>query len=421
MASSSPTLSLPIINLSAGQVDHLLKHVLNDQPLTGRNVLIPMVGGQAFRCGRLEPTRDSESGQEQVVVHDSSSSSTIATTETKTVLTYPQAKEWLTPAASKPQPPSATSTPSKSSLKASKAVRPTKPPPPPPPPTSEVPLPTTNELPFFDIQEEYDPSGKPVRATKINVTKQLESLMSNNMPTESAAANDPPQPPAQAEIEEEEEEEEDYSMIVGPKLPPVSDKEYQRLSNTLDQLARLEEENETRHRRNDPATIPRRTNKTPTKKSSSSTTGGWSKGFLNKSTTSKSSTQPKQSKSKSSVETTTQQPTAAAASRVVSFGENQVQEIPRIGTTSAATLQRSPSKPIVVAAAAATTSPPPRRPLDSSIFSGVIQERSGNTQTTAARQQQQPPQQQQPQQPQQPSTKPKRISRFAQDRQEQGM
>ena len=136
----------------------------------------------------------------------------------------------------------------------------------------------------------------------------------------------------------------------------ISDVEYEALSARLEELARLEEQAEIAKAEN-------------MKSSSKLQSKGWAKGFLN--------AKPKAERPAKNVLTTDK--------KVGFHAQDAVREIPRIGQRSASEL-----KPVA------------RKEIDSQVFSGVIRERPVGTRTE--------------------SVKPvpqKKLSRFAQERQEQ--
>jgi len=213
-------------------------------------------------------------------------------------------------------------------------------------------------LPFFEIREELDESGREVKAEAINVAKQLELLQKK----EGRKANASVVPTASEEKIQDEPE----------QLKPVTDSEYESLSNRLDMLARLEEE--TEHAKQE--------NKVSAKKLQSK---GWSKGFLN--------AKPKKRKSQPKKVPARTSSTPSNEERKVAFqSQDEIREIPRVGERSASELK--------------TTGAAPRRQIEPQVFSGVIRERSVESAPANAS----------------PSTKApprKKLSKFAQERQEQ--
>lgn len=369
---------LPKCCLSNDQVHKLLTTTLGNQPLTNRTILLP-VTGQAFRLGLLKPAVVLVDNKKEEQVHIlASPTSNLATVSTK------QAQAWL-----QPKPKTAATQP-KSALKHKNKST--------PPPTNrqqQAPQ-SQSQLAFMEIQEEYDASGKQIRSGAVNVSQQLNAIWNN--------AEEPAMVDGQGWKDDEQEEQimVQPPNIITPKPTPVSDDDYQRLAKRLDELARLEETGEALPK---PTTIKKQA--AATASTSSSSGSGWGKGFLNNSS--------KNTKSKSS-----KQPSSKP--KAISFGANQIQEIPRIGTTPASTITQQRQ-----GHATATT---PRnnnqtRPIESSVFNGVVQERpvvmeqQQQQQRSAIRERpmvierQQQPQQQQPTSAAPPK---KRVSRFAQER-----
>lgn len=233
---------------------------------------------------------------------------------------------------------------------------------------------TTNVLPYFEIREEIDATGKEVKAEAVNVTQHLEYLRQHPEMVQEESLP----PPVTASSDEPGEE------IPVSNLKSLSDGEYDALSARLEELARLEE---TEMEEPVPKVM---------KKSNSKTTrsSGWSKGFLNNTKKKKSpadnnnnkvvseevkksaevqnsngpskqvahevtsapSTSKPISKSvfsgviqeRESLEKPNKVPVETSAHRV-RFGDqpNEIREIPRIGQTPVASIARPPSRPIV--------------------------------------------------------------------------
>jgi hypothetical protein len=221
-----------------------------------------------------------------------------------------------------------------------------------------------HSLPFFEIREELDESGKEVKAEAINVAKQLELLQKREgMDTNASSIV----PTASADDEAIDEHPE--------KRKTMTDTEYEELSSRLDMLARLEEE----------AEATKAENQASAKKLQSN---GWSKGFLN------AKPEKKKAKPKKEAHSTPGQPSSQG--RKIAFqSQDQIREIPRVGDRSASELKSSH---------AMTTS---RREIEPHVFSGVIRERPVDLGSKAA---------------DSPSKNPparKKLSRFAQERLDQ--
>jgi hypothetical protein len=217
---------------------------------------------------------------------------------------------------------------------------------------------TESSLPFFEIYEELDESGREVKAEAINVAKQLEFLQQREGKTPNAFVV--PSVSADEEMPHDDEPK---------KLKPVTDTEYEVLSSRLHMLARLEEDTE----------IAKAENQASAKKLQSK---GWSKGFLNAKPKKKKSQQKK-------IPALAPEQSSGKARKVAFKAEEEVREIPRVGMRSASKLK-----------SAATT--PPRREIEQQVFSGVIRERSVGSATESSL-----------------STSPpvrKKLSRFAHER-----
>ena len=353
---------LPKCRLSNDQVHKLLTTTL-DQPLTGRTVLLP-VTGQAFTIGQLKPAvvfNDNNKEEEEQVQVLASPTSNLTTVSTK------QAQLWLQP---KPKAAIAATKKPKSVLKQKSTPQPA-------PPSSQ-------SSAFMEIVEEYDASGNQIRSGAVNVSQQLNAIWNNA------------EEPAMAEDDdhewnnEEEEGGDDQELTANtPKPAPVSDDDYQRLAERLDELARLEETGAAV-----PSSVPKPTAATTTAKkqaTSSSSGGGWGKGFLN-------------NKAKPN------QPSNSDKPKAISFGANQVQEIPRIGTTPASTITQQRQGHTPKPTTTTTRNKKETRPMDSSVFNGVVQERSVIRERPVVVERQSQPQ------PTNAAAPKKRVSRFAQER-----
>jgi hypothetical protein len=370
---------------------------------------------------------------------------TTAAAKTTTSLTVPtsQVYSWLQSHASPPRPPKSSlvsTTWSKKSLatnnttSASTAKSPigTQPlslqePQQPPKPQQKQPQPLQPSLGgFVDIHEVYTADGRQVSGEAVDITHQLESLWQHHDNKKKNTNNNSNNNSSSAASSQTLATSTTYTDTATASPPPtttttttpqtaVSDDEYHRLMTRLDELALLEEEQQQEA----PSTTRRLSGKSmaslqnKTKPSMMTTTtakksAGWNKGFLNTGTKTKTKTKKvhstinaiptntttgsssNSSGNSSSIEapTTSTTTTTAATSRVVSFSsENEIQEIPRIGTRSTSSIQKQPpsrnnnkqydsrnSTPTFGQAAA----PIPRsttKPIEESVFSGVIRER----------------------------------------------
>ncbi len=392
----TPVTAPPRPFLTTSQVDEFLETL--DTPLQDRNVLIPLTK-YAFVHGRLQPSTTTKGeeivrvAQQQKQKQQQCPSLTLMppSLEDTLEMTLSQAKDWLQQYSSKQYKPksilsktnqsqasalpSLFSSPSSSSSSTSK----------PHPRSSSSPT-------FVDIQEEYDDEGNPLSANVIDINRQLEAFLKLDE-AESKENNW-----MDLVLEGGGQESSTLEEVEPPIKSSLTDLEYQQLSQRLQELARLEEEYEQQDQSD---TRPIR----PSKGGHVTSKGGWNKGFLNvtKQPTPKAKPTPKP-KAKPTLSPSLPKPSPAAVR--IDTSQNQVQEIPRIGT------QKLPPK----------KTPPSSKPLQESAFSGVIQERSTSvvervpvpvkktSRFATSRQQKELPDQEL-------QNKPKRMSRFSQERQ----
>lgn len=321
-----------------------VQNVLNE-PLTGKSVMVPMTT-RAFFKGTLRPTMDAATQQEEQVLVRMGEENLVEMDRYEARDFFNKRSELLREQKTVPisSPPAAK-------------------------PDSTTPTTQPTGLPFFEIREEYDDQGREVRGEAINVMKELEYLQKKESGEGVGKSTRSMYNESALPVQESQED------IERPKM--VSDQEYSRLSSRLDELARMEEE----------ADVKRKSNQISAKKLQSK---GWTKGFLtgNKK---KSSSSKKKKPQKASAGTAIQLEKKPPSERKVGFQkQDQIREIPRVGTRSAADL-----KP-----------PAPRKPsIESDVFNGVVRERMpGSGQQTVASK---------------PATR-KKLSRFAQERQEMG-
>lgn len=262
--------------------------VLRGGSLTRRPVLVPLTR-LAFRPGRLTP--DHRIDQEVVEIRRRSSSSRNEyqqiTVQEAIQSLEDERKALMGPSKKKTSITSRQST-DPSAKKEAPAAKPT----------------------FFDIREEYDESGKQISAERINVAQMLQAAAQQESETAHYGQNEP-------------------DMIIkdqgalGGK--PLSDDAYDQLSQRLDELARLEEE--------EASALKKRTSKK-----------GWNKGFLNtKKPASIKKKPPAPESTAATIKAAPKPATAPAAAsdsvasrRRVGFSNqpDQVQEIPRVGQWS---------------------------------------------------------------------------------------
>ena len=378
----------------------------NVNRLTGRQVTIPM-GKQAFRLGHLKPTLD-ENQNELVEIRapdidniqceenkNRPSSFKMVQVSTKT------AKEWLLQSSSikKPEqakPVPATTTASnklKSSLKSK-------------PNTFSSPTvasPAIGGGDFINIVEEYDSTGKQIDGSVYDVSRQLQQIWQNADEDAPRTGGEEKQNLYDGVLSGQEQQQHEE-----PKPVTISDQEYESLTSRLDELVRLEEEASK-----STLSTPKEelASKKKTKKKQGTTSTGWSKGFLNagfnkKKAGGKKKTPPTNPVSKTDttyIETQSQspreeshtvaKPRTGGGGVVIDTDRNSVQEIPRIGTQKVPPKVRQNPQPSSSSSMEST-----------SMFSGVVQERPkqqtsiGGGEVIGER--------------------PKRVSRFAQERQQ---
>jgi hypothetical protein len=208
-------------------------------------------------------------------------------------------------------------------------------------------------LPFIDIREEVDDDGKPIRTEAIDVTDHLQHLVEKQQqqPQQNAGSSAPGGPMD----ENEQQDETDISKDSGPR--PMDNSEFEKLTARLDELALLEEAGADYVPQ---ARFHQRTKQVTSAASSSSSSPrkkaaqGWSKGFLNKKP---GKTKPPAKSSPSVVSAT--KPSTGGATKNVSFGMDQVHEIPQEGH----------QRPVP------DQSLRQSRPIEPDLFTGVVQER----------------------------------------------
>lgn len=354
-------------------------------PLTGQQVLVPL-GNKAFFPGTLCPAVASD-GEEQVVVRDRDGNDK--------EMTRQQALDCLQVEMDALKPPSRTKPVTmKSALKksgpsstASKQ-----------PASASAPM-MNSALPYFEIREEYNDSGQNIAAQAINVSRELEYLQ-----TQAAGESVVHIPPEskQDDVDVPDDDQGGREEVRVEPLKSINEEEYSNLAARLDELERLEEEASRV--------------KVVNPKIKSLRGKGWSKGFLNnnkKSAPKKILTPNTMSISTSSqiptpspTKASTQKPAPAMKAptterRVAFHAEDQVKEIPRVGERSISEV-RKPAVSRSVSEVRKPAASRPNRPIEESVFSGVVRERGAAP--SAPRQEEAAPK--------------KKLSRFAQQRQE---
>jgi hypothetical protein len=325
------------------------------KPLTGRKVLVPF-GRKAFFPGTLQPSvRD---GEELVRVREGGGTAVKDMTRQEALNRLQKEMDGLKMSQRKPSP----------SMSKDAAAPPSK------PAAQQKEEATGHALPFFEIREELNESGQEVKAEAVNISKHLEYLQKKE-----AGALDDKVPSDVVRRPVEEPTNETAAMLEqeseATPLQPLSDSEYDALSTRLDELAQLEEESGRQ----------KTVNVKSAKKLQSK---GWSKGFLNKKQKTKQpKTQQKSEPNRSEPEmkrpAIIPESEGPSKDRKVAFGvQDEVREIPRVGERSVSSLPK-----------------PASRPIETSVFSGTVQEKRGVPEE------------------QKPAPK-KRLSRFAQERQQ---
>lgn len=309
--------------LSRDQAEEL-EEVLQE-PLSGRSVMMPL-GPYAFVRGQLKPTVQ-ESGEELVEIQGKH-------------FTREEARKWLM--ASLPACASETSSSTKQHPSQPSPSR-----------SSSHAVPA---MPLVDIHEEYDAHGNPLSADVVDMNQRLQSLW--NLGTDEDPSGETKMDPNTNWMDtilqsKTDTPSGDNETIIDDDAPlkPLDDQEYDRLSRRLEQLAMLEEQQASLKSGNGGGhPSPLRS------KGSGTVRGGWKKGFLN--------SQQKAIKKKKAPPSPVENKKATSTTVKIDTSQNQVQEIPRIGTQKVPPKQGAVTAPLKM-----------ERPLEEAIFSGVIQER----------------------------------------------
>eukprot|EP00536_Pseudo-nitzschia_multiseries_P009315 jgi/Psemu1/22888/gm1.22888_g len=316
---------------------------------------------------------------------------------------------------------------------------------------------------MFNINEEYDEHGKRVYGEAVNLSSRLQAVYGDASPSHSdtnyseekddSTGGGPTSTSMHAKGEEN-------MPAAKKKKKVVSDEEYDKISRRLEELALLEEEEAKRKKqmRSSPKTLGSTSKKTAASSSSSSSSSfGFKKGFLNstKRSSPKKKSPPAVAKSTTNATTLKSMPTTStpkpngsedpvpkipSGGVTINTSKNQIHEIPREGrqqplpqrNTQQQQQQQQQIAPLPSTHNATASS---TRLLDSSVFSGHISERpavpssssssssSAISAETAARlaanEQTQSLQHELAQHEQQMSSKPRRVSRFKQQRQQE--
>ena len=456
---------LPSPKLSQQKIDRLLKAlaanpILNSDSsstpkLKGREVLVPAFGGVAFYEGELFPDTRSKPGSSPSEEEETIVIPTIETTKKLaggkqhqnqpdekdvTVVGLSEAIEWLqkysisSNDSSKPRISGvkATNTGANVATKPASDNGVSKPPSSTKPnsaPTSKQSLPKSRSRapdyypdqapagPMFNINEEYSVDGTRIVGEAVNLSTRLKAVYGDDNPENFSEdskmeEDDAPLDPTLAEEKEK--------PVTSAKAA-VSDKDYDRISKRLEELALMEEEEAKREKegRRKPAKPlggeGRSKASTQTKKAKGKSTSsfGFQKGFLNKKTT---KTKPAKRDS-----------TSSQSGVTIDVSQNKVHEIPREGRQQPVPARKPSQQDQGHVAQSSNDS----RLLDTSIFSGQISERSmpmGSSSSgvisrdvaarVAANEQTQSLQHELQQQ-QRRQARPKRVSRFRQQREQE--
>jgi hypothetical protein len=328
------------------------------RPLTNREILIPL-GRQAFMPGVLQPITDSK-GREQVLFRTGDNEKKQISREEALEIIQREIDE------QKEKKPVLKSSLKKTVLPSPKQMT----------QDERYPLPSTHfklagDLPYFEIREEYDASGN-VHGEAINVTKQLEYLEDQANGDVGALGPSSEEKVARAEDHE-------YNETIPEDIQPkkkLSDDDFDALSKRLEELTRLEEQAEKEGAKN-------------RKSSKKLQSKGWGKGFLNRTSTPAEITKTIQAPPVSQ-QLQSSAPGTEQTGRRVAFGtDNQVQEIPRVGHRSVNEIRKPASQ---------------TQSFDESVLSNMVRERPKASSSPK---------------PAPPQSAPSRVSRFAQQRQNQ--
>ena len=428
---------------SVGSLQELQQILKDGAPFAGRKVMVPITR-QAFMEGHLQPpTDDSVSSVGEEIVLANLGSGHLAEMSRDDAADFIQrridaavAPKMSTSASKKKQP--------KKSALISSAKTTAK---------SQPPAQSHTILPFFEIREEYDASGHEVKAEAVNVANDMKALKDALRSQKTGANGDGDYTKQIRELIETidigvdddtcmgqessgdfDAEDEAIDDVEPERQEPVSDEQYNSLSTRLDELARMEEDDEknksegksSRQRlqgkawgkgflsskggRGGATAGKSQEGKTGKKKKKDAAAGGWNSGFLN--------AEPKKKKASAGGTTvTTNTADEPERQRKVAFGTDEVKEIPRIGNTSIKAAQQmqkagrlQQQQPVAMPQEEQQES----EPISREVFSGVVTERSaiGTSTSTSVMSPEQPEQQQQP-------PPKKKLSRFAQQRLEQ--
>jgi hypothetical protein len=399
-SATTTTMSSPL-SLTIRQLEDVRDAIR--QPLNNRSILIPL-GSKAFLEGRLIPTittapasssyshPPNDNGQERVLVRSAKipGNETTSTNNT-TIIEQEMSRQDALEALSKEiQTLKLANTKKQVPFKSSSSSLST---------SSTVAAAAKSKHPqYFEIREEINEVGHEIQSQVVDISNQLQLLETTT------TTNRQPDPSEEQKttsdnriIIQPDSGDDDYSIdhlqVDEQRLRTLSDPEYDALSARLEELARLEEQQDDGAvENNSHITGIRRDILSNSKTIPKSRNFGWSKGFLNKPSKSQ-----KNNRTNIPISHPTEEPFQERKKTIV-FGKNEIREIPPEGN------QRS------------TAEARPRhahtKPMDPNVFSGVVHEhrkshgrykQQGMTETQGTQQ----PQRQQG----------KRLSKFAQERQ----
>ena len=308
-----------------------------DQPaLSGREILLPLTG-QAFMLGTLKP--DIIRGSEQVQISHAGSKSkseliSVSTDDARTWLRQSQRPE----SSESSRLRSKTKSESNESSAEPEIASQSQPKSPVTPHATMQSKPiygtenqgddsmgTSLSMPFVEIHEEFDESGNEISADAINVSDRLQAVWKT-------AEEKAPVALSNKKLRAQSTKEPLTTGNNEPLGPEMTDEQYSKLSERLDELMRLEEEVDRELREQ---------SRTPLSKKKLGS--GWGKGFLNQTPKKKKSNSRRttntatiatESESSLGRQLKSKDIEKAESSKAISFGPNDVKEIPRVGNRS---------------------------------------------------------------------------------------
>lgn len=296
-------------------------HNLLHDPLTGRNVMIPFTS-KAFFAGTLQPAIMEKFGDQECVTVKLSKDTLVDMSRLEALdLIQKRMQSFTTEVGEVKQTKTKRKPPAKEAV--------------------ETHLVDESPVGFFEIREEYDDSGNEIRAEAINVAKELEFLEKGDDTNVSSLLRKPVKwNDDDGDISTTDELNSGKNDRINTNPVVVNERDFEKLSLRLEELARLEAEAEA--------------DKAINQKSSKKIQGsGWAKGFLNR-------PPPKRSTKSAGDQASPTIPNDTPRTKQVKFGATDIREIPPRGGTSAHVLP----------------SPPPlRQSISNQVFTGVVAER----------------------------------------------